>query len=498
MDLVDEFGSHEFFSYYHEYLSHRKLVSTKYAYLLAGGNFTKTSGESGSCNEVICVLYGFQKSTSTHVTIQSNPFEGEIQDLENYLKDNCNTEPDERYTYFTRKNYTTDDYAILHISLEPLNLVDLQKDIVISFLRCKEPKQIVVAATGLGKSYAAIGVLLQLVSMKQNDEHCFYFTTDSRESVDQIIADFRQFCPGWDINKYKDGKFISVQSKRKNTVAIYISTHSALLRKFDENDKLFNDIAKRSEIIIVDEMESPIDAPVMMQIINPFSRCFGITGTLVSRNTTGYQVDLVATAEDCVKVGRTLPTKSFILHKNSAYDPLVDLISRISGKFMLFTNNSDEYNHVFHQLSEMDDCSVMKASSHEGEISNENALSRFRSSKSKTTIIVLIQKFVRGISVSDMAGVIDLSIGVSTSNKAQKAGRAIRLHEGKNFASYYHIVDTSITTRRTVFMHSSQIQPFVFCESYTEVFIDDETSASRVKPDGLIELKYAQFLKALK
>jgi hypothetical protein len=364
-------------------------------------------------------------------------------------------------------------------------------------LRCTVQNQIVIAGTGLGKSYAAIGIFLQLVSMQPNQEHCFYYATDSSSAVDQIIIDFRQYCKEWNISTYSDGKYKPIQSTQSCNVTVYISTHSALLQKLDGADIFFNQVAKKIEVIIFDEMESPIDAPVLKRIIQPFSRCFGMTGTLTSRDTTGYQVDLVATAKDCVKAGRTVPTKSFILHKNDTFDPLVDLVSRINGKFMLFTSCSDEYNRVFEQLSPLPNCLILKASTNESDQANTDALNHFRTSRVKATIMILIKKFVRGISVSDMAGVIDLVAGCSVSNKAQKAGRAIRLNEGKTFASFYHLVDPSRINRQTVFMHSSAIDPFVCCESFTEVFVGSENSVSRIKPDGLREIKYDKFFEDL-
>jgi hypothetical protein len=137
---------------------------------------------------------------------------------------------------------------------------------------------------------------------------------------------------------------------------------------------------------------------------------------------------------------------------------------------------------------------VLKASSHETVYENSSSLASFRASVAKTTIMVLIKKFVRGISVSDLSGVINLSASKSVSNIAQKAGRAIRLHDGKNFASFYQIVDVSKSYRDSIFLHSSAILPYVYCESFTEVFVEDEMSVTRLKPDGLVEMNYDEFL----
>jgi hypothetical protein len=442
IDLYSEFMDNPLFEFYKEYRSHSKLFSDNYSDLMAGGNYTKTVGESNGGNEVICLIYGKAKETSTHSIISTPSYKGTVNELVRFMKESRSTIISDNY--FNRRNYTQDDYGILDSTLAPLQLFDMQKNIVISYLRCPLPFLIVLASMGVGKTRAAMGVLLQIISEKPKDSHTFYYATDSTEGLDQLVDVIREFCHSWNIQKYMNGSFESVhRAKRNSKVTIYLSTHAALLRKISGSDNAFNNIAKGCSLCIFDEFESPVDAPILGCIVNLFNRVLGMTGTLVGRDVSRFQVDLIATAEDCVLAKRTVPTRSFILHKTTEFDPLPLLVKSISGKFFLFASDADEYNRVFGQLSVLDGCEILKSSSHETVYENSSSLASFRASVAKTTIMVLIKKFVRGISVSDLSGVINLSASKSVSNIAQKAGRAIRLHDGKNFASFYQIVDVS-------------------------------------------------------
>jgi hypothetical protein len=496
--FYEEFSQNPRFEYCDE-LSHCKLYRDNYSVIAAGGNYTKTRAESGSGNGVILIKY--KQSQTIPKRDEGTVFKGSLDDLASKLKEDFNTPDDKLHLQFeARYNFSLDEHASLDDSLDQLNLFSWQKNIVLTEQRCSYPRQLILACVSSGKTLAAVAVLMQRVALKPTEKQKFVWVTPSVDLINQTVEYFEKYCPTYQIMIHQEGYFHPKSETIENPKAtVYFLTYASLVVKNRvtnwESERIFKDCS----LCVMDEGEAVLESEVYSQF--PFlfkGKIMAMTATLWEKNNHRFEVYPVVNFQQVLDEERVVPIQSVIFHYKAgeAIELLKKLVTeKLDGKYFLFANDKEDYDHVFSHLRSIKGWFVSKASSHETNGQNQEALESFRELK-QNGILVLIQKFTHGISVNDLAGVIDLRISNSLSNVAQKAGRAVRKCGQKATGVYIHLVNKDQVKRSTIFLHSSDMEPFIICESVTEV-CEGNLSISRLHPDNYKKMTHVEFFNGV-